>query len=265
MIGNGINKGMDRTTNQLVNLTSKVRFKNLPRATVEAAKARILDSIGVAMAAFLSDPIRISRRMVQPSIKDPIARLFGTLTPTSPERATFVNSAMVRYLDMNDAYVRAGVSHPSDAIAGLIATAEAEYASGQDLIAATIVAYEIQCRLADVVPNEAYGWDQNFSIVPGTVLGAGKLLNLTKHKLQQALSIGIVSNVALNQTCTGTLSMWKGISGANASRQGVFSAYLAKEGMTGPDAPFEGAMGVWNQMMNGNTFRYWPPHSLKRS
>jgi len=257
-----MNEDMDRTANQLVNLTAKVKYRSLPKAAVEAAKARILDSIGVAMAAFLADPIRISRRMVQPAAEGPIARLFGTLTPTSPERATFVNAAMVRYLDMNDAYVRAGVSHPSDAIAGLIATAEAEGASGKDLIAATTLAYEIQCRLADVVPNEAHGWDQPFSIVQGAALGTGKLLNLTKRELHQALSIGLVSNVALNQTRTGTLSMWKGMSGANASRQGVFAAYLAKEGMTGAEDPIEGAMGAWNQLMGGESFSVPIPRSF---
>lgn len=245
---------MDKTANDLVNFTAKLTYSKLPKAAVEAAKARILDSIGVAMAAFLADPVRISRRMVSPVSEGPIARLFGTLTPTSPERATFVNGAMVRYLDMNDAYVRAGVSHPSDAIAGLISTAEAEGASGKELIAATAIAYEIQCRLADVVPNESHGWDQPFSILQGTALGAGKLLRLTKRELYQALSIGLISNVALNQTRTGTLSMWKGLSGANAARQGVFAAYLAREGMTGAQDPIEGVMGAWNQLMGGKSF-----------
>ena len=258
-----MNEDMDRTANKLVNLTAKLKYRNLPEAAVEAAKARILDSVGVAMAAFLADPIRISRRMVQPTVKGPMARLFGTLMPTSPERATFVNATMVRYLDMNDAYVRAGISHPSDVIAGLIATAEAEGAGGQDLIAATTLAYEIQCRLADIVPNEAHGWDQPFSIVQGAALGTGKLLNLTKHELHQALSISLVSNIALNQTRTGTLSMWKGVAGANASRQGVFAAYLAKEGMTGPEDPIEGAMGAWSQLMEGESFSVPVPTSFK--
>lgn len=255
---------MDKTANQLINLTSRITFGRLSKSAVEATKARALDSLGVAMAAFLADPIRISRRMVHPATEEPIARLFGTLTPTTPERATFVNGAMVRYLDMNDAYVRAGVSHPSDVIAGLIATAEAEHKNGKELIAAIAAAYEIQCRLADVVPNEAHGWDQPFLIVQGAALGAGKLLDLSKPELHQALSLALVPNMALNQTRTGTLSMWKGLSGANAARQGVFAAYLAREGMTGAEDPIEGAMGAWNQLMGGESYEVPVPKSLER-
>ena len=253
---------MDKTANKLVNLATKVSFSKLPDSVIDAAKERILDSIGVAMAAFFAEPVRISRRLANPISEGPTARLFGTLTPTSPERATFVNSAMIRYLDMNDAYVRAGVSHPSDVIAGLISTAEAEEKSGKDLIAAITTAYEIQCRLADVVPNEKFGWDQPFQVVQGAALGAGRLLELSKDEMHQALSLALIPNMALNQTRTGTLSMWKGLSAANAARQGVFAAYLAREGMTCAENPFEGDMGAWNQLMKGTQYDVPVPKSL---
>jgi len=42
--------------------------------------------------------------------------------------------------------------------------------------------------------------------------------------------------------------MWKGCSFANAARNGVFSALLAREGMTGPSPIFEGEMGFFKQV-----------------
>jgi len=42
--------------------------------------------------------------------------------------------------------------------------------------------------------------------------------------------------------------MWKGCSFANAGRNGVFSALLAREGMTGPSPIFEGEMGFFKQV-----------------
>lgn len=42
--------------------------------------------------------------------------------------------------------------------------------------------------------------------------------------------------------------MWKGVATAAAARSGVFAALLAKEGMTGPTAAFEGFNGVWDQV-----------------
>jgi len=42
--------------------------------------------------------------------------------------------------------------------------------------------------------------------------------------------------------------MWKGCSFANAARNGVFSALLARGGMTGPSPIFEGEMGFFKQV-----------------
>ena len=52
-----------------------------------------------------------------------------------------------------------------------------------------------------------------------------------------------VCNVALRQTRSGELSMWKGCAFANAARNGVFAAMLAAEGLTGPAPIFEGDLG----------------------
>jgi 2-methylcitrate dehydratase len=51
--------------------------------------------------------------------------------------------------------------------------------------------------------------------------------------------------MALAQARRGNLSSWKGCAGANASRNAVFSAMLAKEGFTGPPAAFDGSGGLW--------------------
>ncbi len=40
--------------------------------------------------------------------------------------------------------------------------------------------------------------------------------------------------------------MWKGCAGANTSRNAAFAALLARNGITGPGAAFEGAGGLWH-------------------
>jgi 2-methylcitrate dehydratase len=46
----------------------------------------------------------------------------------------------------------------------------------------------------------------------------------------------------------GELSHWKGVAFATAARHGVFSALLARAGMTGPGPIFEGQMGFEKQL-----------------
>jgi 2-methylcitrate dehydratase len=155
---------------------------------------------------------------------------------------------------MSDTLVMAAVSHPADAFPSVLAVAEAEGLTGQDLLLATAVIYEVQCRFVDVVPYNHHGWDQTPVVALGAALGCGRLLGLTDEQMYHALALAVTPNLALNQTRTGKLSMWKGMAGPQGARAGVFAAYLARAGMTGPDGVFEGKYGLWKQMMGGETF-----------
>ena len=63
-------------------------------------------------------------------------------------------------------------------------------ASGGDLIAATALAYEVQCRLADAWSIRSQGWDHVCYGAFSTALGAGKLLGLDLASLKaQALDL----------------------------------------------------------------------------
>jgi 2-methylcitrate dehydratase len=243
---------MDRTTEQLVDFASRLRFDDLSEAAVTAAKARILSALAVALAAYDMAPVAIARRMAQPVAAGPAASVLGDLTRTTPDMAAFVNSAMVRSLDMSDTLVAAGTTHPADAFPALLAVAEAEQRDGRSLLLATAIAYEVQCRFADAVPCNHHGWDQTPVVALGAALGCARLLELRKEQMAHCVALAVVPNIALNQTRTGMLSMWKGMAGPQGARAGVFAAYLAREGMTGPDGVFEGEYGFWNQLMDGH-------------
>jgi len=68
----------------------------------------------------------------------------------------------------------------------------------------------------------------------GSLLASAKLLGLDVVKTQHALAIYAVPHAAMRQTRVGELSMWKGAAAANSSRNAVFAALLAKEGLTSP-------------------------------
>ena len=86
----------------------------------------------------------------------------------------------------------------------------------------------------------------------GATCAAGKLLGLNQERMGHAISLAIAPNLPLGVTRTGELSMWKGCATATATRAGIFAAQLAQQGMTGPNEPFEGRRGLWEQAL-GNT------------
>lgn len=234
---------------KIVDFTVGTSFADLNDQAVRAAKMRLIDSVGVALAAYLAPPVRIARRIAQPTAGPLKSSIWGTGIQTTPDMAAFVNGTMVRYLDLNDAYRTKDAHHPSDYLPGILALAEAIGASGARFIEALAISYEIQCRFTDSVPWNDNGFDQPVSGALGTAMAAGKLLGLDAEELRNAMALALIPNLCTYQTRAGELSMWKGCAGPNGARNGVFAALLASEGMSGPFEAFDGVFGVWVQTL----------------
>ena len=241
---------LEALPSKMVAFADGIAVSDLSDKAIHDAKARVLDSIGVGMAAYLAPPVRVARQITQPTAGDIAARVWGNLMYTTPDMAAFVNGTMVRYLDLNDAYRTRDASHPSDNLPGILAVAEALSASGQEFILALAISYEIQCRFTDDVPFNDAGWDQPVVGAMAAALAAGRLLGLSADAMHHAIALAVIPNLCTYQTRAGELSMWKGCAGPNGARNGIFAAQLAGDGMTGPYNAFEGVFGVWNQTLD---------------
>src|SRR3990170_1741482 len=225
----------------LAEYAGKLKYTDLPEDVVHEVKRRVIDSIGCAIGALNSEPAKIARKIA--GLTKGSSSVIGTNLKTSPDLAAFANGVAIRYLDYNDTYLAKEPAHPSDNISACLAVAEDENKSGKDLITAIVLAYEIQCRLCDAASLRQRGWDHVTYGAFSSALAAAKLMGLSVEKMVHALGLAGVANVALRQTRTGELSMWKGCAFANTARNAVFAAILAREGMTGPAPIFEGEKG----------------------
>lgn len=237
---------------KLAHWTHKLKYGDLTKEAVHEAKRRFIDSLGTALGAYRSKPAQIARQTaLAVTIKTGGAVVLGTKHRTTPDLAAFANGAMVRYLDYNDTYLSKEPAHPSDNIPAALAVAQAAGRSGKDLILATVIAYEIQCRLCDAASLRAHGWDHVVYGAFSAALAAGKLWGLSQEQLVHAQGLAGVCNIATRQTRTGQISMWKACAFSNAARNGVFAANLARQGFTGPNEIFEGPKGLFNQLTGG--------------
>lgn len=239
---------MKTTSRSLAEYASSLEFKDLPPEVIHEVKRRLIDSLGCALGAYESVPGKIARSLGQKVQSSYSATLFGIGHRTTPDLAAFVNGILIRYLDYNDTYLSKEPAHPSDNISAALAIAEAEKTDGKALITAIVSGYEVQCRLCDAASLRAKGWDHVGYVSIASALLAAKLMNLDQEKMDHAISLSITPNITLRQTRVGELSMWKGCAAANAARNGVFAALLARDGMTGPSEIFEGEKGFFNQV-----------------
>ncbi len=235
---------------RLATYAHDLTYEKLPHRAILEAKRRIIDALGCAMGAIScgSEPAKIAVQVAQLSSNPNGATVLTTRHKTSPDLAAFASGVMMRYLDFNDTYLSKEPAHPSDNIAAILAVAEAEKRSGRDILTAIVLAYEIQCRLCDAASIRSRGWDHVTYGSFSAGLAAGKLFGLSKQQLVHVQGLAATPNNAMRQTRVGELSHWKGCAFANASRNAVFAAMLAKHGMTGPSEIFEGEMGFWAQV-----------------
>jgi 2-methylcitrate dehydratase len=232
---------------RLAAYASELRYADLDAAAIEAAKSHLIDTLGCAIAAFDEKPVRICREVAMAGGRG-AATLIGTDARVSPDLAAFANGGAARYFDLNDVYVSRLTIHPSDTISACLAIAESERASGQALLAAIVLAYEINCRLLDAFDITTRGWDAPVFGLPAVALAAGKLMQLPPEKLTQAVNLSINDHIPMIQTRVQTLSDWKGLAAAEAARNAVFAALLARGGLTGPAPIFEGRAGFFQQV-----------------
>jgi 2-methylcitrate dehydratase len=223
-----------------------LRFEDLNSSTIERVKTHVIDTIGCGIGALNERPVRICREVALAVGGN--ATIIGTNRRTTPELASFANGAAFRYLDFNDTCVGRFAVHPSDHIAPCLAVAETERANAQALITAIVIAYEVNCRLADALDAAARGWDTTVVGLPAVALAVGKLMKLSPEQLVHAVNLALNDHIPLAQTRVGTLSDWKGLADAEAGRNAIFAAQLARGGLTGPAPIFEGHSGFFQQV-----------------
>ena len=183
---------------------------------------------------------------------------------TAPDRAAFYNSAMVRYLDFNDGYLAKGETcHPSDNLGAVLAACEYANLTGGDLMTALAVAYQVQCRLSDVAPVRARGFDHTTQGSFALDAGVAKALGLDPSKTANAIAIAGTAFNALRVTRTGALSNWKGLAYPNTAFGVTNAALLAMRGITGPSEVFEGNKGFM-ETISGHFELDWSKEDLER-
>jgi 2-methylcitrate dehydratase len=233
---------------RLAEFSYSLKFEDLSPAVVHEVKRRVIDSLGCALGAWNERPCVVARQVASDFSARNGATIIGTRHQAPPDWAAFATGCCIRYFDYNDTYLSKEPAHPSDNIAAALAAAESVGATGRDLITAIALAYEVQCRFCDAASIRARGWDHVTYGAFSTALATAKLMKLDPEKTRHAVNIAGVACAALRQARVGELSHWKGVAFANAARHGVYSALLARAGMTGPAPIFEGQMGFEKEL-----------------
>jgi 2-methylcitrate dehydratase PrpD len=220
--------------------------EELPRTTLDSAKYLILDTIGVALAAATHEVGRIITRFALDTTGQPAdATIFGTAKKATAAKAALANGTMANALDYDG-----GAHLPTHLLPTVLAIAEQEGLSGEDVLTAFILSYEAAHKLTKVIeakrrsggssPTKRGWWHVGLVGPIAAALAASRLMGLDKQRMAVAVGISTASSAGFRRNM-GTMS--KALSSGNAAAAGIDGAMLAARGFTGDPEILEAPLG----------------------
>lgn len=137
-----------QVTRQLADFALSARLQDMPASAVRSAKLLMLDTLGCAIGAVGTTPGLAVRRMVHQVGGTGPATVLGTGQSTSVATAAWANGRLGNILDMDECYKVQG-HHAQASLAAAMALGEQQHASGESLLMAFTMGFEVGVRLGN--------------------------------------------------------------------------------------------------------------------
>ena len=218
-------------------------WEDLPGEVRHQARRSLLNFVGCALGAS-SEPATAAMAEV-------LAAAGGTGPATligRPERLAMLGAAGVNAMagnlfDFDDTHL-ATVIHPTAPVAPVaLALAERDHVPGRDLLLALALGIEVACRIGNAVSPAHYarGWHITATCgVFGAAAAAARLLGIGPRAGADALGIAASESAGLVENLTTAA---KNVGVANAARNGLFAALMARAGYAAAPRAIEGPLG----------------------
>ncbi|MFC1916135.1 MmgE/PrpD family protein [Chloroflexota bacterium] len=222
---------------------ANLSFDKLPPNVVQAAKERILDTIGVATGGSQTEHVRQVVNFVRMLGGREEARIIGTNMKTNMPNAALANGVMAHSIDFDDTH---RFLHPGCGVTtAALAVGEKHKVSGQEFMVAVVAGYDVAIRISLAVglSHRYRGFHPTATCNSfGAAVASGKLMGFTEEQLVNALGITATLTSGITQYRYDG-SRIKHLHGGRSAQNGVMAALLTKEGFSGPLQGVEGKFG----------------------
>jgi 2-methylcitrate dehydratase PrpD len=232
-------------TGRVARYMASARTRALPPDVVRETKHRILDTIAAMVSGAKLKPGEAAIRLARAQGGVPEASIVTTTIRTSAVNAALVNG-MFGHADETDDFEPITKAHPGCAVVpAALAMGKRGKGSGQDLIRAVALGYDLCCRwLLALGPNHVRGTHRSaegVSSTMGAAAAAASMARLDEQGMRYALSYAIqqVSGVWSWERDVEHIEKAFDFAGMGA-RNGVTAALMVQLGCTGVADVLEG-------------------------
>jgi len=233
-------------TRALAEFVAGLRYDDIPSNVIEGAKDLLVDWMGSALAGKGARPVEALKRFAaEMGPGTGPSEIVPSGGATSPLFAALINGAASHVVEQDDVH-NGAVFHPGAVVfPAVLAVAQAENASGRDLLVAAIAGYEIGIRVGEFLGRSHYKTFHTTGTA-GTLASAAavaRLLSLDPDRTQHALGSAGTQAAGLWEFLRDAADS-KQLHTAKATADGLLSAYLARSGLTGARRILEGPQGL---------------------
>ena len=233
-------------TAALADFAAGLRFSDIPAPVLRRAEDLFLDWFASALAGKGARPVETIARFIrsQGPASGP-SQILIDRSSSSPLVAAVANAAASHFAEQDDVH-NGSVFHPAAVVfPPALAVAQAIGASGADLLAASVVGYEVGIRVGEFLGRSHYRIFHTTGTAGSVAAAAavGHLLKLTPEQMRHAFGSAGTQAAGLWEFLR-TAADSKQLHTAHAAGTGLTAAYLAKDGFTGAKAIFDGPQGM---------------------
>ncbi|WP_293781772.1 MmgE/PrpD family protein [uncultured Aeromicrobium sp.] len=232
-------------------------YEDLGEDLVLAVKQRVLDVVGIAIAAQALPTSAAVVRVVEQTGGRPQATAFGITDRVPAAQAAFVNGVLAHSLDYDDTHLPS-VLHPSASVVpAVLAAAEAGEHDGREVIRAVAIGLEVCVRLGmagydeDVQNSLFFEHGQHATSICGAMGASAAVAALRGDAATIVHALGIAASMAsgiIESNRTG--GTVKRLHCGWAAHGAVTAVDLALAGLTGPSTVLEGRFGFFRAWLH---------------
>jgi len=247
---------MENMTEKFAEFCHKLTYEDLPPEVIKRTKLLILDTVGIIIRARhdAESTSSLVSAINKLEMSNGSCQVFSDEKNYSPSAAALLNGTLAHSLDFDDTHAEASLHSSAPILAAALAAAEMNQSSGQELIAACVVGYEVQIRLGLAGGSSTHykkGFHPSATCgVFGAAAAAGYLIGLDKDQYISAFGIALSQSAGSMQFLTD--GAWtKRSHVGQAAQNGLSCAIMAGEGFKGPSQAFEGQWGYFHSYASG--------------
>jgi len=217
----------------IVSYVCRTNFNDLPPPVVLRAKEVLADTFSVIAAGAQEDEVKgLAKRLVDPKAKQ-VASLIGSGTRTEPSKAAMINGTAGTFLELDEGN-QFGRGHPGIHVApAALAIAEEGRLSGQDLLTALVLGYEIGTRIGiackirmSMHPHGTWG-------TVGAAVAVGKLMGYSEAAMKEMINVSSSLGLATSRRTMLEGGTVRNVYSGMSNFMGILAHQLVQSGFTG--------------------------------